>query len=426
MARRALTGAAIISGGASGLGAATAEALIAEGMAVLLADVNEEVGKATAERLGTLATFRRTDVTDPDDVQVAVNEAAALHEDGLRDSVACAGIGVVGRILSKRGPHDPGAFRKTIEVNLLGTFHLLLAAAQAMVENEPIDGERGMHVEHRVGRGVRRADRAGRLLGVEGRHRRDDAPGRARPRAARHPRQRDRAGHLRHADGGRAARRRPRVAGEDDAVPAAPRAAGGVRAARRRPRAATATSTRRPSASTRRCALPLGELDADGRALLFRSARSANKFTDTPVTDEKLRDIYELFHYAPTQSNTNPLRILLVQSPEARERLLPHMSEGNRDKTATAPATAVLAADLDFHEFIPQLFPTRAHARERYAGDPDLRERHARFNASLQAAYFMLAVRAAGLAAGPDGGFDAAGVDGEFFADTTWRSLCSS
>jgi NAD(P)-dependent dehydrogenase (short-subunit alcohol dehydrogenase family) len=146
MARRALTGAAIVSGGASGLGAATAEALIAEGVAVLLADVNDEVGTATAERLGSLASFRRTDVTDPDDVQLAVNEAAALHEDGLRYSVACAGIGVVGRILSKRGPHDPGAFRKTIEVNLLGTFHLLLAAAQAMVENEPIDGERGMHV----------------------------------------------------------------------------------------------------------------------------------------------------------------------------------------------------------------------------------------------------------------------------------------
>jgi NAD(P)-dependent dehydrogenase (short-subunit alcohol dehydrogenase family) len=146
MARRTLTGAAIISGGASGLGAATAEALIAEGMAVLLADVNEEVGRTTAQRLGPAATFRRTDVTDPDDVQVAVNEAAALHEDGLRASVACAGIGVVGRILSKRGPHDPGLFRTTIEVNLLGTFHLLLAAAQAMVENEPVEGERGVHV----------------------------------------------------------------------------------------------------------------------------------------------------------------------------------------------------------------------------------------------------------------------------------------
>jgi NAD(P)-dependent dehydrogenase (short-subunit alcohol dehydrogenase family) len=141
-----LTGSAIISGGASGLGAATAEALLAEGMTVLLADVNEEVGLQTAKRLGDAATFRRTDVTDPGDVQAAVNEAAALHEHGLRASVACAGIGVIGRILSKRGPHDPGLFRTTIEVNLLGTFHLLLAAAQAMVENEPIDGERGVHV----------------------------------------------------------------------------------------------------------------------------------------------------------------------------------------------------------------------------------------------------------------------------------------
>jgi NAD(P)-dependent dehydrogenase (short-subunit alcohol dehydrogenase family) len=146
MARRTLSGSAIVSGGASGLGAATAEALVAEGLAVLIADVNEEVGAATAERLGAAATFRRTDVTDPDDVQVAVNEAAALSEDGLRISVACAGIGMIGRILSKRGPHDPGLFRTTIEVNLLGTFHLLLAAAQAMVSNEPVDGERGLHV----------------------------------------------------------------------------------------------------------------------------------------------------------------------------------------------------------------------------------------------------------------------------------------
>jgi NAD(P)-dependent dehydrogenase (short-subunit alcohol dehydrogenase family) len=146
MARRTLTGAAIISGGASGLGAATAEALVAEGMAVLLADVNEDVGRQTAERLGAAAAFRRTDVTDPDDVQVAVNEAAALHEDGLRMSVSCAGIGTVGRIISKRGPHDPALFRRAIEVNLIGTFHQLLAAAQAMVENAPIDGERGLHV----------------------------------------------------------------------------------------------------------------------------------------------------------------------------------------------------------------------------------------------------------------------------------------
>jgi 3-hydroxypropanoate dehydrogenase len=169
--------------------------------------------------------------------------------------------------------------------------------------------------------------------------------------------------------------------------------------------------------------LPLGELDAAGRALLFTQARSANRFTDTPVTDEQLREIFELWRYPPTQSNTNPLRVLWVQSPEARERLLAHMSEGNREKTASAPAVAVLAADLAFHEHIPQLFPTRAHARERYEGDPELRERHARFNAGLQIGYFTLAVRAVGLAAGPMAGFDAAGIDAEFFADSSWRSV---
>jgi 3-hydroxypropanoate dehydrogenase len=169
--------------------------------------------------------------------------------------------------------------------------------------------------------------------------------------------------------------------------------------------------------------LPLAELDAAGRALLFTEARSANAFTDAPVGEDKLREIYELFRFPPTQANTNPLRIMFVQSPEARARLLPHMSDGNRDKTATAPAVAVLAADLGFHEHIPQLFPTRAHARERYEGDPELRERHARFNAALQVGYFVLAVRAVGLAAGPMAGFDPAGVDAEFFAGSTWRSL---
>ena len=172
-----------------------------------------------------------------------------------------------------------------------------------------------------------------------------------------------------------------------------------------------------------RCGLRLAELDAAGRALLFLEARSANKFTDTPVTEARLREIYELFRLPPTQSNTNPLRILWVQSPEGRARLLPHMSEGNREKTSTAPAVAVLAADLDFHEHIPQLFPSRAHARERYAGDSQLRERHARFNAAMQIGYFTLAVRAVGLAAGPMAGFSDDGVDGEFFAGTSWRSL---
>ena len=168
--------------------------------------------------------------------------------------------------------------------------------------------------------------------------------------------------------------------------------------------------------------MPLGELDADGRALLFTEARSANKFTDTPVTDEQLRDIYELFHYAPTQSNTNPLRILFVQSPEARARLLPHMSDGNRDKTANAPLVAILAADTEFHDHLATTFPHFPGARDVFADDA-AREQAAKFNATLQAGYFFLGVRAAGLAAGPMGGFDATAIDEEFFAGTGLKSL---
>lgn len=156
-------------------------------------------------------------------------------------------------------------------------------------------------------------------------------------------------------------------------------------------------------------------LDAAGQSLLFTDARSANSFADEPVSDDQLRAIYELAKYPPTAANTNPLRILYVSSPDARARLVAHMNEGNKAKTAAAPAVAVLAADLDFHEFIPQLFPSRAQLRDHFAGDASGRADHARFNATLQAAYFLLAIRAAGLAAGPMTGFDHAGLDAEFF-----------
>ena len=143
---RDLQGAALITGGASGLGRATAERVHAEGMAVLLADVNAEQGEAIASGLGDRAAFVQTDVTDPDAVAAAAKKAAELDPAGLRLTVACAGIGPAARIMSKRGPHDPALFRKVVEVNLLGTFHLLLAGAEVMSGNDPIDGERGVHV----------------------------------------------------------------------------------------------------------------------------------------------------------------------------------------------------------------------------------------------------------------------------------------
>lgn len=165
--------------------------------------------------------------------------------------------------------------------------------------------------------------------------------------------------------------------------------------------------------------IPLGRA---AQELLFLEARSANSFTDDPVTDDQLQAIWDLMKWAPTSGNTNPLRILFLRSTEARERLVRHMAEGNQQKTRTAPMTALLAADRDFHEFVPQLFPDRAEQAEWYA-QMDGRAEMAYFNATLQAAYFIIAVRAVGLAAGPMSGFDYPAMDGEFFPDGRHASV---
>lgn len=166
----------------------------------------------------------------------------------------------------------------------------------------------------------------------------------------------------------------------------------------------------------------LNLLPEDVQDLLFREARTANSFSSEPVTDDQLRTIYELVKWAPTSMNTQPLRMLVIRTDEAKQRLLPHMGEGNRAKTATAPVTVVLAADTDFHENIPQVFPHKPEAKD-FFSDETGRGEFAKLNSLLQVGYFIIGVRAAGLAAGPMTGFDAAGVDKEFFADKPWKSL---
>jgi 3-hydroxypropanoate dehydrogenase len=163
-------------------------------------------------------------------------------------------------------------------------------------------------------------------------------------------------------------------------------------------------------------------LSPEAQALLFTEARTANAFTSEPVTPEQVAAIYDLVKYAPTAMNMQPLRILLVGDGEPRARLLKHMADGNRDKTEAAPLVAVLAADADFHEHLDRTFPHAPGAKESMAANPG-REGAARFNAALQVGYFILGVRAAGLAAGPMGGFDAEGIDREFFEGTAWKSL---
>jgi 3-hydroxypropanoate dehydrogenase len=155
-------------------------------------------------------------------------------------------------------------------------------------------------------------------------------------------------------------------------------------------------------------------LDPAAQDLLFREARTANAFTDEPVTDEQVQAIYDLVKYGPTAFNQSPLRITLVRSPEARERLVRHMAEGNQPKTASAPLVAILSADNEFHEELPALLPHFPQAKDLFFAERPAREGAAALNAALQAAYFIIGVRAAGLAAGPMTGFDFAGVEKDF------------
>ncbi|WP_189423999.1 malonic semialdehyde reductase [Streptomyces griseoviridis] len=156
-------------------------------------------------------------------------------------------------------------------------------------------------------------------------------------------------------------------------------------------------------------------LDASAQDLLFRRARTADRFTGEPVDDEAIRAVYDLVRYGPTAFNQQPLRILLLRSPESRRRLAVHLSRSNREKARRAPLTALLAVDNEFHRRLPELFPQFPGAADLYAGNSALRERSALLNGALQAAYFIIGIRAAGLSAGPMSGFDEDGVNREFF-----------
>jgi 3-hydroxypropanoate dehydrogenase len=170
-------------------------------------------------------------------------------------------------------------------------------------------------------------------------------------------------------------------------------------------------------------ATSLRRLDDAGREVLFTHARTANSFASAPVTDAELREIWELAKWPPTAANIQPLRVLYIRTDAGKARLVTHMSEGNKAKTASAPAVAVLAIDTEFHEHIPTVLPFRPELKDVFAADDDMRNNTGRFSAALQAGYFLLAVRAEGLAAGPMGGFDAAGIDADFFPDGRWKSI---
>lgn len=155
---------------------------------------------------------------------------------------------------------------------------------------------------------------------------------------------------------------------------------------------------------------------------LFRDGRSLHTYTDRPVTDQTVRQLYELLRLGPTGFNAQPARYVFVRSPQAKARLAPALSSSNRAKTLAAPMTVIVAYDARFFDRLPQLFPSY-DARPLFEASAALTQQTAERNASLQAAYLILAARALGLDAGPMSGFNADAVDREFFPDGQGHAL---
>lgn len=162
-------------------------------------------------------------------------------------------------------------------------------------------------------------------------------------------------------------------------------------------------------------------LDARALACLFTEARTHASFASEPVQPALLQRLYELAALGPTSMNCQPARFVFVTGEAARERLLPHVAAGNVAKVRAAPVTVIVARDLRFHEWMPQIWHV-PEARDNFERQPELVRSTATRNATLTAGYFILAARALGLACGPMSGFDAAGVNREFFPDGRWEA----
>jgi len=162
-------------------------------------------------------------------------------------------------------------------------------------------------------------------------------------------------------------------------------------------------------------------LDDAALDTLFRTARTQNKWTGTPVSEAQIRALYDVFKFGPTSANGSPGRFVFLHSHAAKERLRPALSPLNVDKTLAAAVTVIVAHDTTFYDQLPKLFP-HADARAWFAGNPALAEETAFRNGTLQGAYLIIAARAMGLDVGAMSGFNKELVDAEFFAGTSWRA----
>ena len=168
-------------------------------------------------------------------------------------------------------------------------------------------------------------------------------------------------------------------------------------------------------------------LAANAIDLLFAEARNHNWWQDKDVTDNQLREIWDMMKYGSTSSNTQPARLIYIRSQEAKEKLKPCLAPPNVDKTMAAPVTALLAYDLEFFDDFAQNYPVRPEMAERFKNDATVAEKFAFQQSTLQGAYLIMAIRAVGLDAGAMGGFNTDLADETFLAGKNWKSnfLCN-
>src|ERR1700678_638506 len=170
-----------------------------------------------------------------------------------------------------------------------------------------------------------------------------------------------------------------------------------------------------------------GSIDHSALNQLFNEARTYNEWSEKPVDERTVRDLYDLLKWGPTSANCTPARFVWVRSAEGKAKLAALAMDVNRPKILAAPVTVIIGYDLAFPETMPKLFPARGEAMRQMFLQPGLAEVTAMRNGSLQGAYLILAARALGLDCGPMSGFDNAKVDAAFFAGTSFKSnfLCA-
>ncbi len=171
---------------------------------------------------------------------------------------------------------------------------------------------------------------------------------------------------------------------------------------------------------------PRTPMDDTGLNLLFREARTQNSWHPDRVSEALLHEIYDLAKMAPTSANCAPGRFVFVTTPEGKEKLKPALSEGNLDQTLSAPVTVIIGHDMEFYEYLPELYP-HTDAKSWFTGNEALIAETAFRNGTLQGAYLMMAARALGLDCGPMSGFDGNKVNEAFFPDgrITVNFLCN-